>query len=407
MAAYQDWVSMTLTGRDEPLRLTTNLITAYYLELLGGSTMLGRVFTPDEIRVPSDQQVVIISHDAWQNTFSGDPAIVGKQIHINEAPFTVIGVMRPDFRDIIEPDRPDIDAWIPLGVAPQLLGYHFEDRASRLYWGIARLKPGVDVATAKAEAAAIANHIAETYPATEKGFSLYAEPLRDHFFSGLYGPLKLLMIGTALVLLIGCANIASLLLARGAGRRREMAVRVALGAGRTRLLAQLLVECLLLSAIAGAVGLVLAVWLTHLLNSWSALELPGFAVIRINGLVLYGSLALSLLTGLAFGLAPALEGTRIDIRDVLSQTGRQSGGLERNLTRHIFVVAEVTLSFALLIGAGLMLKSVQTLTNTGLGFRTENLLTLRMDLTSSKYNDERTRIQFARQLVEKTGSMPG
>src|SRR5882724_609972 len=131
MAAYQDWVSMTLTGRDEPLRLTTNLITAYYLELLGGSTMLGRVFTPDEIRVPSDQQVVIISHDAWQNTFSGDPAIVGKQIHINEAPFTVIGVMRPDFRDIIEPDRPDIDAWIPLGVAPQLLGYHFEDRASR------------------------------------------------------------------------------------------------------------------------------------------------------------------------------------------------------------------------------------------------------------------------------------
>lgn len=407
MAAYQDFVAVTLTGRDEPVRLTTNFITADYFSLFDANATIGRTFTPEEMRIPASSQVAVISYDCWQNIFGSNADILGRQIELNQTPFTIIGVMQKEFRDLTDLRRPAIDIWIPLGLTPGLTGNQLESRAARTCWGVARLKSDVDIEAAKAETLAIAQQIAEANPATDKGFGLYVESLRDHFFRDLYQPLNLLLVGSGFILLIGCANVANLLLARVADRRREMAVRSALGATRMRLLRQLLVECLLLSIIAGVLGLLLAAWATSLLNSWSALRLPDFVTIEINSGILIASLALSLITGLIFGLVPAWESSRTDLREILNQSSRQSVAFERNLSRRLLVVAEVGLSFMLLVGAGLMLKSFQTLLNTGVGFRTENLLTMRMDLSGSKYAQSDQRIRFARNLVEEATLLPG
>jgi putative ABC transport system permease protein len=407
MAAYQDFVAVNLTGRDEPIRLTTNFITADYFSIFNATAAMGRTFSAEESRVPASSQVAVISYDCWQNVFGSDANIIGRQIELNRTPFTVVGVMQREFRDLDDLSRPAIDVWIPLGLTPTLTGNQLQNRSARTYWGVARLKYGVDIGSAKAETQAIAQRIAEANPATDKGFGLYVESLRDHFFRNLYNPLNLLLIGSGFILLIGCANVANLMLARVADRRKEMAVRAALGATRMRLLRQLLIECLLLSIMAGALGLLLAAWATSLINSWSALQLPDFVRIEINGGVLIASLALSLLTGLIFGLVPALESSRIDIREALNQSSRQAAAFQRNFSRRLLVVAEVSLSFVLLIGAGLMLKSFQTLLNTGVGFRTENLLTLQMDLNGAKYDQSDERVQFAKSLVEKAALLPG
>ncbi|MGH9853662.1 MAG: ADOP family duplicated permease, partial [Blastocatellia bacterium] len=341
------------------------------------------------------------------DVFSRDEAIIGKRIEINQTPFTVIGVMSAEFRDLEALDRPAIDMWIPLGLSQQLAGNRFDTRTGRVLWGVARLKPGVTLAAAKAETALIGERIAQANPATDKGFGLFVESLRGHFYRDLYSPVALLLGGAGLVLLIGCVNVANLLLARVAGRRREMAVRAAMGATRVRLMRQLLVESALLSGAAGLFGLLLAAWASRLLNAWDALRLPGFVEIRLNGWALGASLLLSLLTGLLFGLAPAWESARADLRGALNQTSRQSANFERSLKRRLLIVAEVSLSFILLISAGLMLRSVYTLLNTGLGFRTENLLTLRMDLNGERYAREEARAQFAQGVIEKARALPG
>jgi putative ABC transport system permease protein len=315
--------------------------------------------------------------------------------------------MRPDFRDLDSLSRPQVDAWIPLGLSEQLAGNRLDNRSARVLWGIARLKPGASLAAAKAESAVIAERLAGTHPDTEKGFGLFVAPLRDHFFRDLYGPVSLLLVGSGFVLLIGCANVSGLLLARASGRRREMAVRAALGATRARLVRQLLVEYLLLSTVAAAAGLLLAVWAIAALNGWDALRLPAFVQIKLDGLALAVSLLLSLSTGLIFGLAPAWSSARADLREVLSQAGRrQAETFRRDGGRRLLVAAEIGLALVLLVGAGLTLRSVQTLLDTGVGFRTENLLTVRMDLNGAGYAQPEARVRFAKSLLEKAETLP-
>ncbi len=407
MAVYQDWVAVNLTGREEAVRLTANFITADYLALFNATTALGRTFTPEEMQVPASSPYIVISYDCWQTIFGGDANIIGRQLEINQTPITIIGVMQKGFRDLDDLSRSPIDGWMPLGLTQPLLAQSFDTRAARAFGGVARLKPGVDIAAAKAEADTIALRLAEAYPASEKGFGLYVESLRDRFFGRLYHPMALLFIASGFVLLIGCANIANLLLARAVGRRKEMAVRAALGATRRRLLSQLVVECLVLSLMAGGLGLLFAQWATYGLNSWEALRLPAFVEIRINGWALAVSFGLSLLTGLICGLVPAWESARPDIREVLNQAGKQSAALERHASRRLLVIGEVALSVILLVGTGLIVKSVYKLTEIGLGFDTENLLTVRMDLNAARYAPTEARVQFARSLVEQAEAIPG
>ncbi len=409
VAAYHDFDAVVLAGAGEPVRLTANFITASYFDLFDAKSAMGRTFSPEENRAPDAQPVVVLSHGCWQRVFGSDPEIVGRKLQFNQVPVTVIGVMKPEFRDLEETSRPEIDVWLPMGMYLQLLPGRdvFADRNGRLFWGVARLKDGVSLAQARTDLRAIAVRLEEMYPATNKGFGLNIWPLKDHFVGDFYSPVLLLLAGSGFVLLIGCANVANLLLARVVGRRKEMAVRSALGATRFRLIRQLLVECSLLSLIAGGLGLLMAMWAVSLMSSWGALRLPAFVNIQIDGQVLAMSILLSLATGLIFGLVPAIESAKVDIRDVLNQSSKQSGGLGHGKTRRLLIVAEVSLSLMLLIGAGLMLKSFQKLASTGLNFPTDHLLTLRMNLSSNRYNQPESRVQFARSLIEKVESTPG
>jgi putative ABC transport system permease protein len=408
VAAYQDWVSVALGGTNEPVRVIANFVSSAWFDMLGARTQLGRSFTAAENSLPAGQPVVMLSHTFWQRQFGGDANIVGKQIHLNETPLVVIGVMSADFRDLEETWRPAVDVWLPLGQSDPLLRQDaINARGRRLFNGLAKLRPGVSVAQAQAELDRIAEQLAQTYPETDRGYGLHVRPLRDHFFSGFYNPVLLLLVGSGFVLLIGCANIASLLLAHTTARRGEFAVRAALGASRWRLMRQLLIECLALALAGGAAGLLLGLWVIDWLGRWDAIELPDFVRLELNPLVLAVALLLSLLTALLCALLPAWESTRVNLRDTLSQAGRAGGSLSRNLQRKALIVAEVSLSLLLLIGAGLTLKSFQKLISTGLGFPTENLLTLRMDLTAQRYAQPAARAQFGQQLVEKAAVLPG
>ena len=407
LAAYQDWLAVTLTGRAEPVRLTANFVSADYLGLLGAAPLLGRTFTPEEARVPASAAVAVISHACWQNVFSGDAAVIGKQIEVEQTPQTIIGVLRPEFRDLEGQERGDIDIWLPLGQSQQLAGNRFDQRGARFLWGLARLKPGVTLAAAKAETALIAERIAQANPATDKGFGLFVESLRDHYYRDLYNPLTLLLSGAALLSLIGCANVANLLLARVAARRKEMTVRAALGATRARLLRQLLAESLLPALAASVLGVLLAEWTVRALNGWRALQLPGFVEIRLSGWALAAALLLACLTGVLCGLAPAWESARTDLREALNQGSRQSAALAHHWQRRALVAGEIALAFVLLTGAGLMLRSTHKLLGTGIGFRTENLLTLHLNLNGARYERDEARVQFAQGLLEKADALPG
>jgi putative ABC transport system permease protein len=261
VAAYQDWVAVALTGIDEPVRLTANFVTGSYFEMLGASAALGRTFTVEEQRVPATESVVILSHSCWQRQFGGDPNIVGRRIALNQTPATVIGVMREGFRDFEETWRPEVDAWLPMGMSQGLLGNQLAQRSFRLFYGVAKPRAGVTLEQARTEIEAISHQLAAENPATDRGYSFHLAPLRDHFVGNFYNPMRLLLIGSGFVLLIGCANVAGLLLARVAGRRREMAVRAAVGATRGRLMQQLLVESTLVSLLAGVAGILIAAWL--------------------------------------------------------------------------------------------------------------------------------------------------
>jgi putative ABC transport system permease protein len=406
VAAYQDWIAVAMTGGQEPVRVIANFTSESYFELLGARAQLGRLFTPEENRVPGGEQVVVLSHAFWRRQFGAAVDIVGRQVRLNDMQFTVTGVMSEDFRDFEETWRPTVDVWAPIAISDRLLRQTaLTNRNNRLFNGVAKLRPGVTLAQGQAELNRIAERLAAAYPETDRGYGLHIRTLRDHFVGTLYNPVLLLLVGSGFVLLIGCVNVANLSLVSQASRRGEFAVRAALGASRRRLARQLLAESFLLATAGGVLGLLLSLWATKWLGRWDAIELPSFIRLELNRRVMGVSALLSLLTTFLFGMAPALESARVNLRDAVNQAGR--GDLGRNMSRKILIVTEVSLALLLLVGAGLALKSFQKLTSTGIGYRTENLLTMRMDLRSDRYARPEARVQFAKSLVEKTGALAG
>ncbi len=409
-AGYQAYGALALSGGQEPVRLNVNWVAPAYLELLGLRPELGRALRASEDRYVDGDPVVVLSHDVWQRQFGGSPNIVGAELVLNDRTFTVVGVAPPEFRDAPAEQElgEPIEAWVPLGLAHEVLGqFGPQDRAGAILWALARRKPGVSVAQARADVAGLGQKMARVYPATDRGFGLVARPLKDQLVGELYAPLRLLGAGALFLLLIGCANAGNLLLARLLTRQREFAVRAAHGATSRRLAAQVVVENLLLALASGALGLALASAGVEALRHGVAGGLSPVVRFALDGRLVLAGVALTLATGLLVGLLPAVLRSRAPLTDALNQGGRSAAPSVRQTTVRALVAGEVALALVLLAGAGLLWKSVRNLTTWDLGFRTENLLTLRLDLRSQRYTDPESRARFGRQVAEDLGRVPG
>jgi putative ABC transport system permease protein len=398
MAAKTDG-SLSYTGAGEPRSLTVGFVSAPYFNVFGVQAALGRTFAGGEDQ-PGSQKVVVLTHRLWMNLFAGDRGAVGRTILLNGEPYTVIGVL-PGASDF---DRRWNDLWVPLVIPPNSArDYHY-------LIAFGRLKRGVSVEQAQAEMSAIAGHIAELYPAIKKGWSAQV----DRYMDGVVGrqthlSLLVLMWAVVAVLLIGCANLANLLMARATLREREIALRMALGARRGRVIRMLLTESLLLSVCGGAVGIALGFgllkWIQSLLPPF---YFPPEANIAMDGRVLLFLAAVTILTSIAFGLAPAIQASRRDTAQSLKEGGRSnSAGRGRLIVRHIFVAAQVAVAFILLVGGGLLIRSFQRLMTLNLGFQTEGVVTAGLPLEMEKNPDAAKLALYINQLLDEVRATPG
>jgi putative ABC transport system permease protein len=409
LAAYEGWNSLVLTGRGEPIRAVLNCVTPSYLTLLGARAQLGRLIRPDEDRLGSGAAVVVISQTFWQQQLGGDPSIVGTTVRLNDKAFVVVGVTAADFRDAPNEEEHDeaVDAWIPLGLAYEMTGVaNAANRGGTSTWALGRMKAGVTLAQVRDDLAAINQRLATTFPQTDAGYTLVPRPLKEYLLGRLFAPTRILLVASFCLLLIGCANVANLQFARLLDRRRELAVRAALGASAPRLARHLLIEHAMLTALAGGAGFLLADWGMRAFRVWAPLHLPPVVQVHTGMWVLLGSLGVSLVTGVFFGLAPALFSSRVNIEDTLRQGGRQGQGLGRRRGQRVLVIAEVSLAMVVLVAAGMLVESFRRLAATPLGFDTSNLLTLRLELPATRYGDDAARARFGRQLEDKLRGLP-
>ena len=389
--------NLQLTGVGEPEEIRAATVSINFFQVISVSPMLGRGFTADEER-PGSNRVVILSHALWQRRFGGDPGILNKTISLSGIQNTVVGIMPPKFQF---PENAEM--WRPLAPSDGM-------RAARFGFFlpvVGRLKPGVTRAQAQADLDVIANQIEQQFP-DMSGYGVNVVLALEQTVGAIRRSLMTLFVAVLFVLLIACANVANLLLARAAGRRREVAVRAALGAGRWRIVRQLLTESMLLAVLGGALGVLLAWWGLRLLVDLSPANIPRLENIRLDGRVLWFSLGLSLLTGLIFGLAPALQTTHLKLGETLKEGGRtEAGGRSAQLIRGALIVAEVALTLVLLAGAGLLIRSFWRLQQVDPGFKAENLLTLRLSLPRSRYTDDAKAVSFFEQLQERLSALPG
>jgi len=390
-------------------RVPGTSVSANLFPLLGIAPLLGRTFTTAEDR-PGSDQLVVLSYGAWQRRFGADPGILGKTLVLDHQPRQVIGVMPKEFdfpaEGVVEGAPPEL--WVPIAFTPDQLGP--DGRGDNFnVSAIARRKAGVSIEQASADIDRLARRIYESYPpAIQKLFSLngFVTDLHEHVVGNVRTLLGVLLGAVGFVLLIGCANVANLLLAKAAGRRREMAIRIALGAGRARLLGQLLTESVLLSLAGGAVGLLIAAWLTQLLIHFSPGNVPRLGQSQLNLGVLAFALLVSILTGLVFGLAPALQVLKTDLNLDLREGSRGAAQFRRSRLRSALIIAEVALSLMLLAGAGLLVRSFVKLRSQSLGFRSDHLLTLSIALPEAKYQSKTQVHAFYRELMEHIQALP-
>jgi putative ABC transport system permease protein len=397
MAAMDDQ-KFDLTGAGDPEQFLSKEITANMFPLLGVKPVLGRNITSDEDK-PGVNHVVILSHAVWMANFGGDPQIVGKQVSLNSASYTIIGVMP---RGFIFPDR-ETQIWTPIGFSAKDLAQH----DSHYLNVVARLKPGVSLPTANADLSIIAQRLQKQLPNSNAKVGAFAVPLRDHLMDGSRIAALVLLGAVAFVLLIACASVANLLLARAVGRQKELAMRMALGAGRGRIIRQLLTESALLSIIAGCAGLLLALWATPFLAHLVPDTLAPIAGAGVNGEVLVFLIAVSIFCGVLFGLAPALRISRLDLVNVIKQGGSRSGVAAGTRMRDILVVAEVALALVLFSGATLVVRSFMNVHNLDPGFRPAHVLAVQTELPFPKYKDPVVRDAFFQQVLDRVSRLPG
>jgi predicted permease len=408
IAAFQSFGALALTDGPEPVRVNINYITPSYFSLLGAGTSVGRLLRREEDRWDDADPVIVLSNGFWQREFAG-ANVVGRVIHLNQQAFTVIGITDAPFRDApgeIDTGEP-VDAWIPLGLSNRLTGLvSMTNRNGAILWGVGHLKSGITTQAAAADYASIGQRLAKAYPTTDGGFTFVAIPLKDRLVGAFYKPLWLLIGASIFILLICCANVANLLLARLVQRQRELAVRSALGASAKRLLGELLAENLVLVALAAILAVLMVTWALKGLSSWAQLNLPSVIHLHMDRWMLLDCGVVCLLTILLFGLGPAMAGAQVDLRDAINQSGRQGVSVGHRRAAKLLIVSEVSLALILLVGTGLLVKSFRRMTSINLGFNTERLLTLRLDLNSNKYDSEDTRSQFTRTLREKLDALP-
>jgi len=405
MAVFFDR-SLNLSGNGEPEEVPVQYATPNLLSVLGTNPILGRGFVEDDGRDGLVKpNAVVISYGLWQRRFGGDRQIVGRQITLNNQPATVIGVMPADFGWHIQrgtdASKP-ADIWIPFQVTNDLLV-----RRGRFASCVARMKPGVTIDQARSDMQTISARLSQQYPDFLSTWSTNVVPLRTQFTGEIRRPLLIVLGAVGFVLLIACANVANLLLARASARRKEIALRAGLGASRWRIARQLLTESVLLSLIGGTLGVLVAYWGTKGLVALSPPALMDLKRISVNLPVLGFTLGLSVLTGIIFGLVPALEATRFDLQDALKEGGKNVGGSARTgYLRNAFVVTQVALALVLLVGAGLLVKSLERLQSVDPGFNADRVLTVPVSLPLGKYDTDQKRIEFFQQAMTQIKSLP-
>ncbi|HKE91854.1 MAG TPA: ABC transporter permease [Gemmatimonadales bacterium] len=392
--------SVNLTGTDKPDRLIGSFISASTLRLLGARTVLGRLFTEQETAIGAGQQVAVISYGAWQGRFGGAPDIVGRSVSLNGRPHVVIGVTAQQFQDAFGP----IEVWLPITSAPNPAWFQ---RGQPNVWAVALLKPDVTLADAQRDLSSIAAQLAAEYPTTNGGSDAFVLPLRGFLVGGTRATLMIVLAFVGVVLLIACANVANLQLARATSRVREISVRAALGASRLRLVRQLLTESLALSILGGALGVGLAYWTVGAIVAAAPGGLPTFGSVGINVRVLTFSTAVIVLSGLLFGIAPALHGTRVDLGAALTQRSGDGGRGGRFDLRQTFVAIQMALCIVLLVGAGLLARTLAALRQVDPGFDTDRLLTAEFRLPAIKYNTPEKMNQFMTSALAAIRAVPG
>ena len=395
--AIYDRDTFALTGKGEPERVEGMMGTANLLGVLGVRPALGRGFLPGEDK-PGAEKVAIISHGLYERRFAASPEVVGRKIELNGAAYTVVGIMPRGFTFLYTP----AEIWTTLDIDPAAL-----ERDHHGYLALGRLKAGISRDQAQTELDLIARRLQKQYPDTNTGWSVAVNTAWEEVFDrDTHTALITIQLAVFFVLLIGCANVANLLLARAASRERELSIRRALGAGRARLIRQILTESVLMSLCGGIAGSLVAVWGVEVLKAIAPKTVPRMDEVRVDATALLFTLGLSVACGILFGLAPALQRRRPDLMAALRESGRGASGHARHRLLKTLVVSEVTLALILLAAAGLMIRSVQTMFSADPGFKTENLVTASIALPESRYPEEAQRSAFFRQALEQVRSLP-
>src|SRR5262249_36124219 len=406
MAAYM-YFGTNIGGDENPETIIAVLASHNLFSVLGVNPRLGRAFTPEDSDPGVNTPSVILSYGLWQRRFGSDPNIVGRTVRMHSRSLVIIGVMPQGFEFPLQYQRggalmPKVDAWAPVLINPQ----NREGRGNHAYSVVARLKPGVSSRQAQAELDMIAGRLEREYPASNKDTKVKIIPLRQQFTGDVKTVLWVLFGAVGFVLLIACANVANLLLARATAREREMAMRSALGASRLGIIRQLLTETLLLALLGGALGYFLSIWGCKILVSLSTD--PRISQATVDSRALLFTFLLSIVTGCIFGLAPALQASNPDLNSLLKENNRgSSGSSNRQRIRSLLVMAEVAFALILLIGAGVTLRSIVRMQDMNTGFKSENLLTAGVSLAGGNYMKPERVTEYYKQILERVQALPG